>query len=200
MRLTDPVQHAHQKERIVTCAGSLFARHGFRATSMDRIASACRIKKPSLYHYFESKQAILRGLIQTRVRQTQARVSKVVQQPDMETALFELGHAFLVSMRAKGTRDYMLLLLRDSINDAHLRKLLVEESRNKVDELCGALPHHPYPGFDRQRFTMAMHQFMGSLLRFAVETLIWKYGPAMDFSADAYVRLLARTYTRGLQD
>ncbi len=46
-------------KEIVDAAIRLFNRNGYHATSMQDIAKAVSIKKPSLYHHFESKEAIL---------------------------------------------------------------------------------------------------------------------------------------------
>jgi len=40
-------------------AARLFDKHGYHNTSMDDIAAAVNLRKPSLYHYFGSKEEIL---------------------------------------------------------------------------------------------------------------------------------------------
>jgi AcrR family transcriptional regulator len=44
---------------ILDAAARLFASKGVDRTSMDDIGRACGLEKPSLYHYFPSKKAIL---------------------------------------------------------------------------------------------------------------------------------------------
>ena len=44
---------------IVEAAIRLFNQNGYHATSMQDVANAVAIKKPSLYHHFPSKEAIL---------------------------------------------------------------------------------------------------------------------------------------------
>jgi AcrR family transcriptional regulator len=50
--------HAKRAE-IVRLAAELFDRDGYHGTSMDHIAGAAGIRKPTLYHYFKSKDEIL---------------------------------------------------------------------------------------------------------------------------------------------
>ncbi|MGQ0842715.1 MAG: TetR/AcrR family transcriptional regulator [Sporichthyaceae bacterium] len=48
-----------QRARVVGIAADIFGRRGFRATSMNEIAAAAGLSKPTLYHYFRSKEEIL---------------------------------------------------------------------------------------------------------------------------------------------
>jgi TetR/AcrR family transcriptional regulator, cholesterol catabolism regulator len=48
-----------RRVEIVQKAAELFDTRGFHATSMDDIADAVGLRKPSLYHYFTSKNDIL---------------------------------------------------------------------------------------------------------------------------------------------
>ena len=48
-----------QREDILAAAARLFADQGFSATSMNQVAEACGVAKPTLYHYFQDKQELL---------------------------------------------------------------------------------------------------------------------------------------------
>lgn len=49
-------------EAILEAAGALFARRGYHGTSTREIAAAVGIAQPSLFHWFPSKEAILRQI------------------------------------------------------------------------------------------------------------------------------------------
>lgn len=51
------------RQRILTEASALFARKGYHGTSTREIAAAVGIQQPSLFHHFESKEAIMSDLI-----------------------------------------------------------------------------------------------------------------------------------------
>src|SRR5438046_1658090 len=53
------------REEIIEAAIRLFNQNGYHATSMQDIARTVCIKKPSLYHHFESKEAILLTILET---------------------------------------------------------------------------------------------------------------------------------------
>ncbi|MFT7402667.1 MAG: hypothetical protein ACI83N_002271, partial [Hydrogenophaga sp.] len=55
--------HDRQREQILDLAAQCFARQSFPATSMNAIAAACGTSKARLYHYYESKEAILFDLL-----------------------------------------------------------------------------------------------------------------------------------------
>jgi AcrR family transcriptional regulator len=46
-----------QREQILARAAELFARQGYTATTMNQVAAACGVTKPTLYHYVRDKQA-----------------------------------------------------------------------------------------------------------------------------------------------
>jgi TetR/AcrR family transcriptional regulator, cholesterol catabolism regulator len=51
-----------RRDQILGAAAQLIAEHGYHKTSMDAIALAVGIHKASLYHHFESKEAIVIAL------------------------------------------------------------------------------------------------------------------------------------------
>jgi len=52
-------------QRILTTALDLFAVRGYDATSVREICEAAAITKPTLYHFFGSKDGVLRALVIT---------------------------------------------------------------------------------------------------------------------------------------
>jgi AcrR family transcriptional regulator len=54
-------------EAILRAAESLFLKHGLRGTSMEAIARAAGIAKPTLYAYFPDKVAVFNALAQELV-------------------------------------------------------------------------------------------------------------------------------------
>jgi AcrR family transcriptional regulator len=52
------------RETIIKVAQDVFAKFGFRKTTMDEIAEAARKAKSSVYHYFESKEEIFKTIVE----------------------------------------------------------------------------------------------------------------------------------------
>lgn len=57
-----------QRDLIVQHAAALFAQRGYPATSMNEVAQACGLSKPSLYHYYRDKYSLLVTIAETHVR------------------------------------------------------------------------------------------------------------------------------------
>jgi AcrR family transcriptional regulator len=70
-----------QREQILASAAALFARQGYSATSMNQVAEACGISKPSLYHYVRDKDQLLFEIAQAHVERLDALVSQVLAEP-----------------------------------------------------------------------------------------------------------------------
>ena len=70
-----------QREEILARAAELFARQGYTATSMNQVALACGVSKPSLYHYVRDKYQLLVEIAEDHVGRLQALVVQAQQQP-----------------------------------------------------------------------------------------------------------------------
>jgi AcrR family transcriptional regulator len=55
------------QDLILNEAARVFARRGYAATSIGDIAEACNCSKSRLYHYFDSKEAILSDMLTSHV-------------------------------------------------------------------------------------------------------------------------------------
>jgi AcrR family transcriptional regulator len=58
-RATSGADGARRRDEVIHAAAALFDERGYHATSMEDIARAVGLRKPSLYHYFASKDEIL---------------------------------------------------------------------------------------------------------------------------------------------
>jgi TetR/AcrR family transcriptional regulator len=66
-----------QREQILARAARLFARRGYTATSMNEVAEACGISKPSLYHYVRDKHQLLVEIAETHIGRLEALVAEI---------------------------------------------------------------------------------------------------------------------------
>jgi TetR/AcrR family transcriptional regulator len=68
-------------DRILTTALDLFATKGYDATAVREICEAAGITKPTLYHFFGSKDGVFQALVQTGFQQYRAIVDKAMSSP-----------------------------------------------------------------------------------------------------------------------
>jgi AcrR family transcriptional regulator len=66
------VTKSARRDEIVELAGSMFAERGFAGTTVREIAEAAGILSGSLYHHFDSKEAIVDELLSTFLTETMA--------------------------------------------------------------------------------------------------------------------------------
>ncbi len=60
---TTPPRTQLKRERVRAVAQQLFIQAGFAGTSMDAIAEAAGVSKPTLYRYYQSKEALFAGVL-----------------------------------------------------------------------------------------------------------------------------------------
>ena len=70
-----------QRQQILERAANLFARQGYTATSMNQVAQACGISKPSLYHYVRDKYQLLVEIAEDHVLRLNGLVAEVQRSP-----------------------------------------------------------------------------------------------------------------------
>jgi AcrR family transcriptional regulator len=66
-----------QREQILARAARLFARRGYTATTMNEVADACGVSKPSLYHYFRDKHQLLAEIAEAHIARLESLVDEV---------------------------------------------------------------------------------------------------------------------------
>lgn len=71
-------QDYDQKRRIILkTATQLFARHGFDRASIASVAAECGVSKALLYHYYDSKEALLFDILRTHLEELNQALAEV---------------------------------------------------------------------------------------------------------------------------
>lgn len=81
MTKTLDVQLATSSERILSTALDLFAVKGYDATSVREICEAAGITKPTLYHFYGSKDGVFQALVKSGFTQFRALVDQALATP-----------------------------------------------------------------------------------------------------------------------
>jgi AcrR family transcriptional regulator len=75
------VQHSTSAERILDTALDLFAVRGYDATAVREICEAAGITKPTLYHFYGSKDGVFQALVRNGFLQYRALVDAALATP-----------------------------------------------------------------------------------------------------------------------
>lgn len=73
------VPSSGRQDQIIEVARRLFARHGYRGTSLSMIAAEVNVSKAALYHHFPNKDELYRRVIVTGMENLFVFVDKRVQ-------------------------------------------------------------------------------------------------------------------------
>jgi len=202
MRKVDPVVHGRQRERIMKCALSLFSARGYDAASLDEVARKCRMQKASLYHYFASKEALLRELIGWHMKRVHANVMKLLLGNSLERNLFEIGMDFVRGSSRRENREFLRLLIRDAGTHGYISNVFDTMDRTVMENVMKGM-HAVFVGRGKstslKEQARIMHQYLGSLFRYVVESRLLHSGPSRMFTDREYVGSLARIFATGLK-
>ena len=70
------------KEQIIDVSRKIFARYGFKKTTMDEIANSLYKGKSSIYHYFKSKEEIFKEVIKKEYTHLKHRIYEALEKQD----------------------------------------------------------------------------------------------------------------------
>ena len=179
-------QHELKRDEILDVAAQCFADSSYPAASMNDIAAACGASKARLYHYYESKEAILFDLLDRYTQRllaviAQAEATAQRRNLDDRDALHELVRGFLEEYEHSATR-HVALLHDTKFLGAAQRDLIVDRQRDVVSAVTRFL-RRAYP----KRVTPANQTPVTMMLFGMINwTFTWlRPGGAMSYAAFA---------------
>ncbi|QGR87492.1 TetR family transcriptional regulator [Burkholderia multivorans] len=136
MARTRAPDHESQREQILDLAAEKFAQTSYPSTSMSDLATASGTSKARLYHYYESKEAILFDLLDRYTKRLMliiAEVEGTSQRRGLSEreAFAELVRAFLAEYETSHTRHVALLNDVKYLEDAQ-REIVLDRQRDIV--------------------------------------------------------------------
>lgn len=102
-----------KERRLLDAALSVFSRLGYSGTSMDAVADAAGLSKPTLYHYFDNKETLFKAMMRSR----RDDMLLAFDQPTSDAMIRQL-HSFAAGYAQTVMRPDMLSLARLIIGEA----------------------------------------------------------------------------------
>ena len=100
------LQHARSSDRILQSALDLFTQKGYDATSVREICEAAGITKPTLYHFYKSKDGVYRALVDGVLEEFRETLLAELEAPGTTAeCLKRVARAYFAS--ARGHRQLM---------------------------------------------------------------------------------------------
>lgn len=107
------------RDRILKTAAALFQRHGYNSVSLKAIAGEVGLTAPALYHYFDSKDALMRQLLARSLSALQDSFAEAVAtHGETEKAFARFLHAYIEFAFADPARFRFLFLHNPDEADA----------------------------------------------------------------------------------
>ncbi len=77
MARTIAKDHGEKRAQILKAAAKIFSEQGFDRASMNQLAAECGISKANIYHYYESKHALLFDLLDSYLSTLRDRICAI---------------------------------------------------------------------------------------------------------------------------
>ena len=136
-----------RKEEIVRAASKRFSRHGLNKTTLDEIARDVRIGKPTIYHYFQSKNDLFYSSIEFQSEQFILDIKAIFNNQDLPVGARLLEYfAFkeTISQRYRLIFDLILSLLKD--DSLEKEKQILQSLLKKESDVLGLILNSIYTG------------------------------------------------------
>ncbi|KCV56221.1 TetR/AcrR family transcriptional regulator [Bordetella bronchiseptica] len=139
MARTRSADYENIRDTIIERAAAMFARQGYSETSIGDIARACACSKSRLYHYFDSKEAVLRDMLTTHVDSLLERCRQVLYgSNEPKTRFLQIVKLFLEIYATSRDRHVVMLTCLDALPEDQ-RKALIAKQRELIAYVRDAL-------------------------------------------------------------
>jgi AcrR family transcriptional regulator len=197
--------HHLKREEILSVAAACFAHLSYPAASMQEVAARLGTSKARIYHYYESKDALLFDLMDRYTQRLLALIGEteaLAQRKNLDdkAALHALIEAFLIEYESSATTHVALLndtkFLSDAIRDGKpsQRTLIVQRQRDIVSAFTRFL-RRAYP----QRFNDQNQTALAMMLMGMINWTFTWLRPGGPISYAQFAREVVLTLERGFQ-
>lgn len=186
--------YVERQQSILDVAASIFAEHGFNGTSIASLAEACGVSKALLYHYYDSKEALLYDMLLVHCKllsSTAANAVKLSSKPEEQlhnviTSLLELY---------MGSRDKHVVLLHDLHCLPKEQQKAIKEEERRVLQVIKDLLKKLRPDLTPSETTSFTMYLMGAVNW----TYTW-FKPQGSVSAAKYAEIVTTTFLHGFKE
>lgn len=144
---------ASKREQILAAAAPVFGRDGYERASIDAIAAAAGVSKPTVYSHFGSKEQLFRESVADSAERLNAGSHVAIRRLDIapdrwRDGLFELGWELTECQRSDCNRHLSRLISAEVGRDPGLFAWVWERSGGPItDTLAGRLAMLGNAGF-----------------------------------------------------
>ncbi len=189
-----------RRKDLLEVALRLFSENGYDATSIREIAKAAGITEGLIYHYFQGKKDLLKGIVQ------ESGCGDLLEQPDLleslplEEAITRIGRCLLENLRERKEIFKLMLAearLFEKENDSFIPKLIYQ---NGMLRFGAFLKNRMDRGEIREMEPVLLaRQFSGSLVAFFIFQEILLGKTVTDVSPERFLKHLVEVFLTGIR-
>jgi len=116
-RTLDPEAHAIKRDAFLDAAQRLIQLKGYESTSVQDVLHEVRTSKGAFYHYFDSKGALLNGVVERMVEAALTAVTPIVEDPDLPADVKLRGVFDGIAAWKTARKDLLLALTENWMSD-----------------------------------------------------------------------------------
>ena len=179
----------------VIFAARVFAEHGFARSSMAQVARDCGISKANIYHYYDSKDALLFDILDSYLRALRNRLAKLpLQGLPAEDKLRALLTETLLAYQGMD-HEHKIQTEGIPLLQPEQQSILRAYQRDMVQQMSGVLQQiaDPFLGEDPEKLRAATMSVYGMLNWY----YMWNAQAKSDARRD-YAELVARLTIGGV--
>jgi AcrR family transcriptional regulator len=178
---------------ILSAACALFAQQGYMRASIADLADACKLSRGALYHYFDSKEAILFAILNAHVRRMISDVEQAMARQSTNLDRFRAAIRAIVELNA-GSSNEQRLILNDLafLGDAEQKAVKALE-RQLVDTVSDLLVRLDTEGKIAKRSKKVYTMMLFGMLNFSHT---W-YDPKGDIEPKEFADMVVDLFLHG---
>jgi len=136
-----------RQEEIVRAAAKRFGRHGLSKTTLDEIARDVRIGKPTIYHYFKSKDELYYSSIVWETQQYIEDIKAIFNNQDTPVGARLLEYfAFKETVNQRYRLVYELMLCLFENDSLEKERQILQKFLKTEEEVVGLILSSIYTG------------------------------------------------------
>ncbi|URN93587.1 MAG: TetR/AcrR family transcriptional regulator [Candidatus Pristimantibacillus lignocellulolyticus] len=168
---------------ILRTAAKLFMEHGYEPVSLQQIAKACNVTKPSIYYHFTSKPELFKIAVTTMFKNVQQATSRLLREADH----LEAGLLNVAKVRLANPHSDIETILRDA--ERYLSEIQIQEIREAENKIYEELANYFEAAMDknilRRNNSMLLAQIFSTMMVIGNKgDIIRKSDPTLDLSKE----------------
>ena len=189
----------YRRKEFLQVGLKLFARQGYHATSIRKIARAAGVTEGLVYHYFLSKEDLLKKIVENSMQASHVLEPDLPADLPIREALLQIGQNFFE--RLHKNRDIFRLMIAEShlfekTGDLFFPKMIYERGMKRIgDFLKKRMIKRELRTVDP---ILAARQFMGSLVAFFIFQELLAGKQIIEVSSKEFLGVSVDVFLQGL--